>query len=74
MSVSQTESFRNAAASERLEAERSSLPHVRARHLRSAEAWDAMAAHGELTEHLAQVNAAGRVKYAYQRRSSEPHA
>jgi hypothetical protein len=70
MNVSQTDSFRNAAASERSEAARSSLPLVRERHLRSAEAWDAMAAQGELTERLAEANAEGRVKYAYQRSRS----
>jgi len=72
MNVSQTESFRNAAAHERSEAERSSLPLVRARHLRSAEAFDAMADQGEMTERMTQVNAEGRVKYGYQRRSLGP--
>lgn len=72
MNVSQTESFRNAAANERSEAERSSLPRVRTRHLRSAEAWESMAARGELTERLAQANAEGREKYAYHRRPSAP--
>jgi len=62
MNVSQTEAFRNAAAHERSEAEASSLPLVRARHLRSAEAFDAMADQGELTERLAQRNAEGRAK------------
>ena len=69
MSLSQTESFRNAAAKERSEAGRSLLPLVRARHLRSAEAWDAMAAQGELLERLSQVNAETCVKQPYHRRS-----
>lgn len=74
MNISQTEAFRNAAAHERSEAERSSLPLVRARHLRSAEAFDAMADQGELTERLAQRNAEGRVAQPYNRRSSDPRA
>jgi hypothetical protein len=67
MNVSQTESLRNAAAHERSEAEWSTLPLVRERHLRSAEAWDAIAAQGELTERLTEANAEGRAKYPYQR-------
>ena len=70
MNLSHTESYRNAAAHERLEAERSMLPLVRERHLRSAEAWDAMASQGELTERLAQANAVDRIKQPYQRRAS----
>jgi hypothetical protein len=67
MNISQTESFRNAATNERSEAARSTLPLVRERHLRSAEAWDAMATMGEMTERLTQANAEGRVKQPYQR-------
>jgi hypothetical protein len=70
MSLSQTESYRNAAAHERSEAELSTLPLVRERHMRSAEAWDAMASQGEMTERLAQANAENRVKQPYQRRPS----
>ncbi len=70
MNLSQTEAYRNAAAQERSEAERSTLRLVRQRHLRSAKAWDAMASQGEMTERLAQANAANRVKQPYQRRSS----
>ncbi len=54
MNLSQTEAYRNAAAQERSEAERSTLRLVRQRHLRSAKAWDAMASQGEMTERLAQ--------------------
>ena len=70
MNLSQTEAYRNAAAQERSEAQRSTLSLVRQRHLRSAEAWDTMASQGEMTERLAQANAANRVKQPYQRRSS----
>jgi len=70
MNASQTESYRNAAAHERSEAERSLLPRVRERHLRSAEAWDAIASQGELTERLAQANAENRINQPYQRRPS----
>jgi hypothetical protein len=70
MNNSQIESYRNAAAYERSEAERSTLPLVRERHLRSAEAWDAIASQGEVTERLAQANAVNRVKQPYQRRPS----
>lgn len=70
MNLSQTEAYRNAAAQERSEAQRSTLPLVRQRHLRSAEAWDAMASQGEMTERLAQANADNRVKQPYQRLSS----
>jgi hypothetical protein len=70
MSLSQTESYRNAAAQERSEAERTTLPLVRERHIRSAEAWDVMASQGEMTERLAQANAENRVKQPYQRRPS----
>ena len=70
MNNSQIESYRNAAAHERSEAERSTLPLVRERHLRSAEACDAIASQGEMTERLAQANAENRVKQPYQRRSS----
>ena len=70
MNLSQTEAYRSAAAHERSEAERSVLPLVRERHLRSAEAWDAMATQGEMTERLAQANAENRIKQPYQRRSS----
>jgi hypothetical protein len=70
MNISQTESYRNAAAHERSEAARSTLPLVRERHLRSAEAWDAIASQGEMTERLAQANAENRVKQPYQRRPS----
>jgi hypothetical protein len=73
MNASQTESYRNAAAHERSEAERSLLPRVRERHLRSAEAWDAIASQGELTERLAQANAENRLKQPYQRRPSTEH-
>ena len=73
MNLSQTESYRNAAAHERSEAERSLLPLVRDRHLRSAEAWDTMASQGELTERLAQANAENRLKQPYQRRPSTEH-
>jgi hypothetical protein len=69
MSLSQTESYRNAAAQERSEAEGATLPLVRERHMRSAEAWDAMASQGEMTERLTQANAENRVK-PYQRRPS----
>jgi len=46
------------------------LALVRKRHLRSEEAWDAMASQGEMTERLAQANAENRIKQPYQRRSS----
>lgn len=68
MNLSQTESYRHAAAHERSEAERSTLPLVRERHLRSADAWDAMASQGEMTERLAQANAENQIKQPYQRR------
>lgn len=67
MSSSQIEQMRDAAASERLEATRTTLPLVRARHLRAAEAWDVMVEHAERTERLTAANADGKVKYAYQR-------
>jgi hypothetical protein len=70
MDLSQTESYRNAATHERSAAEQSPLPRVRERNLRSAEAWDAMASQGELTERLAQANAENRIKQPYQRRPS----
>ncbi|RZL28239.1 MAG: hypothetical protein EOP64_05110 [Sphingomonas sp.] len=70
MTLSQTETYRNAAVHERSEAERSALPLVRERHLRSAEAWDAMASQGEMTERLAKANAEDRVKQPYHRRLS----
>ena len=70
MNLSQTEAYRNAAAQERSEAQRSTLSLVRQRHLRSAEAWDAMASQGEMTERLAHANANNRVKQPYQRPSS----
>jgi hypothetical protein len=71
VSTAQIESLRNAAASERTAAEGASLPRVRERHLRAAEAWDAMAEHAEVTEERSKTNAEGYVKYAYQRERSE---
>lgn len=70
MNLSQTESYRNAATLKRSAAEQTPLPRVRERHLRSAEAWDAMASQGELTERLAQANSENRIKQPYQRRPS----
>jgi len=66
MSAAQTQSFRATAANERSKAALSTLPLVRERHLRSAEAWDAMASQAELIDHLTEANAEGRIKYAYQ--------
>lgn len=68
VSTAQIESLRNAAASERTAAESASLPRVRERHFRAADAWEAMADHAERTVQLAEVNAEGKVKQAYQRR------
>lgn len=70
MAVSQTESLRVTAANERSKAEQSTLPLVRERYLRSAEAWDAMASQAELIDRLNEANSEGRIKYAYQRSRS----
>lgn len=71
MSTSQIESLRNAAANERAAAEGALLPRVRERHLRAAEAWDAMVEQAEVTEERSKTNAEGYVKYAYQKKHSE---
>ena len=71
MSTPQIESLRNASANERAAAEGALLPRVRERHLRAAEAWDAMAEHAEVAEERSKTNAEGYVKYAYQRERSE---
>jgi hypothetical protein len=71
VSTPQIESLRNAAANERSAAEGALLPRVRERHLRAAEAWDAMAEHAEATEERSKTNAEGYVKYAYQKKRSE---
>ena len=71
MSASQSESLRNNAAAERVAADNAILPRVRDRHLRAAEAWDAMAEHIEVTDERSKTNAEGYVKYAYQQRRSE---
>lgn len=68
MSTSQIEGYRTAAAGERSAADEANLPQVRDRHLRSAEAWQAMADHAERTVQLAEANAEGKVKQTYQRR------
>lgn len=67
MITSQIETLRHAAASERSAAKGALLPRVRERHLRAAEAWEAMAEHAEVTEELAKTNAEGYVRYGYQR-------
>lgn len=71
MSTPQIESLRTAAASERSAAEEALLPRVRERHLRAAEAWEAMAKHAEIAEERSKTNAEGHVKYAYQNERSE---
>lgn len=71
MSTPQIETLRSAAATERAAAGSAALPRVRERHLRAAEAWDAMAEHAEATEERSKTNAEGYVKYAYQRERSE---
>jgi hypothetical protein len=71
VSTPQIEGYRAAAAGERLAADEANLPHVRDRHLRSAEAWEAMADHAERTVQLAEANAEGKVKQTYQRRDAQ---
>lgn len=70
MSNPQIKGFRATAAGERAAAGEATLPHVRDRHLRSAEAWEAMADHAERTVQLAEANAVGKVKQTYQRRDA----
>ena len=68
MSTPQVDGYRATAAAERVAADEATLPHVRDRHLRSAEAWEAMANHAERTVQLAEANAEGKVKQTYLRR------
>ena len=71
MSTPQIEALRRTANAERLAAASAALPLVRDRHLRAAEAWDAMAEHAEVTEERSKTNAEGYVKYAYQQKRKE---
>lgn len=71
MSTPQIEALRIFAAKERSAADGAELPLVRDRHLRAAEAWDAMAEHAEVTEERSKTNAEGYVKYGYQQKRSE---
>jgi hypothetical protein len=67
MSSATINTYRTAAAAERLAAARSSLPRVAERHLRAAEAWDVLADQAEFIDNLTKANAKGDAKYAYQR-------
>jgi hypothetical protein len=71
VSVSISAAHRLKATEERVAADVATLPRVRDRHLRAAEAWDTMAEHVELTDERSKTSAEGYVKSAYQKARSE---